>query len=225
MGWETEKADSSFVDGTRILAQVAVIYPRNEILTGQHEEYSYVQGKTVSRATDRFATGWHEKLLSAGFKDEDIADGSELGAQTFCFAWDMVIPCRHHGVYMAHIGASLQGKLRSYAESLKSGGRRGDLVEIELKKTPSGALVGTVVAVYRKQDDWQNCRMADLGDMGIFKYAPSGPPHASWVECDGLETEGWTPRIVRSAPSSNPNNPPLTYVREWIKLPARKATD
>lgn len=50
--WETERADPKFVDGTRVLAQVAVIYSRNEILTGNREFYSYVQNKTISGEPD-----------------------------------------------------------------------------------------------------------------------------------------------------------------------------
>jgi hypothetical protein len=50
LDWETERADPKFVDGTRVLAQVAHIYAdRNEILTGN---------------TDRFAKRWHEKILT-----------------------------------------------------------------------------------------------------------------------------------------------------------------
>ncbi|HKW38357.1 MAG TPA: hypothetical protein VJO54_11155 [Burkholderiales bacterium] len=220
ISWETEKADPSFVDRTRILAMVIVVYSRNEIATGKRERYSYVQGKTVEGASDPFIEKWREKLLSAGFADAEIADGSELRAQTFCYAWDMAIPCRHRGYYLAHVNPPLQGKLRSLVESRRGGMQTADLVEIELRKTPTDDLVGVVVGIYRKYDDFRDCRVENLGDMGMFKYSPSGPPNGSWLECDGLEKEGWTQRIVRSAPSSNPNNPPPhKYVREWIKLP------
>jgi hypothetical protein len=205
MDWQTEKADPGFVDGTRILAQAAVLYTRDQILAGKRE---------VNSQTDRIPERWREKLLSVGFSDADIVDGSELGSQTYCYAFDTVITCRHRGIYLAHVDPSLQGKI-----NLQTRWTRGDIVEIELRKTPSNDLVGVVVATYRKFDSWQDCRMEDLGDMGILKYSPYGPWNAGWLECDGLEERGWSPRIVRSAPYSDPNKPPVRHVREWIKLP------
>jgi hypothetical protein len=198
LSWETEKADSSFVDGTRILGEVGWAYTRDEVLAEK----------------DPYVPGWRTKLLSIGFTDAEIVNGSEVSVHTFCYAWDMAVPCRHRGVYLAHVNPNLQGKVAS-----RRGRLHGELVEIELRKTPSNDLAGVVVAIYRKGDDWQDCRGKNLGDMGIFKYSPSGPPNGAWIDCDGLEKEGWVQRVVRSAPSSDPNKPPLIYVHEWIKLP------
>lgn len=99
-------------------------------------------------------------------------------------------------------------------------GHNGDLVEIELTRTPSGALVGKVIAVYRKSADWAPCRDAylQLGDAYsvMTTLAGVGPPRANWIECDAeAENDGWIRRPIPGAPASV--GPPVSV---WVKSPS-----
>lgn len=200
-GWETESAAADFPDGLRVLGEVIMVTSREEALSGQG-----------------LMKGWRDKLISAGFTDSDIVDGSEVTIWAYCYGHNSGVPlCSHHGHYVAHVPlelrAGLQGDIDSQAES------SGDLVEVELRRTPSGPVVGTLVAVYRKSGDWGPCREAYL-ERGAASTAVSmlsgvGPPRANWIECDpSVEADGWVRRPIPGAPSSD--GPPVSI---WVKLP------
>ena len=94
----------------------------------------------------------------------------------------------------------------------------GDLVEVELVKTTTGHLVGKIVSVYRKAEDWGDCRFEFL-ETGSLSTTLSiiggvGPPHALWIECASAVSDGWLRRPVLGAPLSA-----TTLVSEWVKLP------
>jgi hypothetical protein len=211
--WVNESAPPGFVEGTRVLAQATRGYTRQEILTGSRDG--------VVTAT------WQEKLVSVGIPDADITDGSEILAQTYCYGASGSSGCNREGLYMAHVAPELRSTLDFYyTPEHPEGGQEGDLVEIELRRTPSGMLVGFVVAVYRDQDDLRDCRWKHLvtGGAGAAMGAllGGGSPVGHWVECDGLAAEGWIERAVPGAAPITPlsGRDADNYVREWIKLPS-----
>lgn len=200
-GWETESAADDFVDGTRILGEVVLVTTRDEVL-----------------ANKGLMNGWREKLISAGYTDSDIIDGSEVTIWAYCYGWNSgVSMCAHHGHYVAHVPEALRNSVRGDPDN--NWETSGDLVEIELIKTPTGQLVANVVAVYRKSDDWSPCRQTSLQQVSeasavLSTLAGVGPARAMWIECENIEEEGWLRRPVRGAPISA--GPPIS---EWVKLP------
>lgn len=198
-GWETQSATSDHVDGTRILAEVVLVTTREQVLANQG-----------------LMKGWRNKLLDAGYSDSDIVDGSEVTVWSYCYGWNSGVPiCAHHGHYVAHVPAELREGLQGDPDS--DWETSGDLVEVELTSTRSGYLVGKVVALYRKADDWSPCRKTSLqqrSDLGsaLSLLAGVGPPRAMWIECDSDNSAGWIRRPVRGAPGSP--GPPIS---EWVK--------
>ncbi len=200
-GWETESAGEDFPDGLRILGEVIMVTSRAEALSG-----------------NGLMKGWRDKLISAGYTDDDIVDGSEVTVWAYCYGHNSGVPlCAHHGHYVAHVPEALRAELRGDPDSESESS--GDLVEVELTRTPSGALVGKVISVYRKSGDWSPCRDAYLQRGGasaaLMTMSGVGPPRANWIECDALiEQDGWTRRPVPAAPMNN--GPPVSV---WVKVP------
>lgn len=191
--WATKDAPKDFVAGTRVLAEVIHIVPRQSVV---HEEYLF--------------GGWRDTLISVGYSDSDIVDGSEIIAWAYCYGHNSGVGlCAHHGHYLAHVPEQLRTDMHSYSNV-----GNGDLIEIELFAADSGRLVGKVVGVYREWDDWQDCREASLEVKHRWMYAALGPPQARWIECDNLESDGWLRSPVRAAPVSSGR--PVSI---WIKVP------
>lgn len=213
--WDNKEANRDFVDGTRVLAELHASFTRQEILSACSER-------------DGFLCGWREKLLDIGYEDKDIVDGSEVTTDTYCYGHNSGVGCAHLGVYIAHVPPSLHGKLTSKYE--RRGGKlhalrdHGDLVELELKRTPTNHLAGVVVGVHRRHGEWGDCRYQELtqGALGaLYAFSSIGPPVGLWIECDEAEAAGWTRRAVRGAPPPGvlTGAPPLS---EWIKPGARE---
>jgi hypothetical protein len=198
-GWDTKSASSDFVDGTRVLAEVVMIATRHQVISNDF-------GNDDSLAT----------LISAGYTDNDIVDGSVVTVWSYCFGHNSGVHiCRHTGHYIAHVPL----ELREGLQDSPAWDTTGDLVEVELTKTPTGYLVGKVVTVYRKSEDWSPCRRAEYQPTSELSNAflsltTVGPPRAIWIECENLEGEGWVRRPVRGAPPSK--GPPIS---EWVKIP------
>lgn len=199
-GWETQSASPEFVNGTRILAEVVMITTRDESLSNKG-----------------LLLGWRDKLISAGYTDNDIVDGSEITIFTYCYGWNSGVSiCAHHGHYVAHVPVELQGKLKGDLDATWS--TSGDLVEVELNKTPKGYIVGKVVRLFRKSDDWSPCRKVSLEQVSeasvvLSTLAGIGPARAMWIECDESNAGGWTRRPILHGPQSA--GPPIS---EWVKL-------
>ncbi|MBA6294374.1 hypothetical protein H4J58_03185 [Colwellia sp. MB3u-70] len=161
--------------------------------------------------------GWRDKLISAGYTDNDIVDGSEITIFTYCYGWNSGVSiCAHHGHYVAHVPVELQGKLKGDLDATWS--TSGDLVEVELNKTPKGYIVGKVVRLFRKSDDWSPCRKVSLEQVSeasvvLSTLAGIGPARAMWIECDESNAGGWTRRPILHGPQSA--GPPIS---EWVKL-------
>jgi hypothetical protein len=199
--WQTETAPDDFVDGTHILAELVFIATREQALTG-----------------GGLMEGWREKLLAVGYSDGDIVDGSEVTVVSYCYGHNSGVPqCAHHGHYVAHVPVELRDGLRVNDDGNSE--TVGDLVEVELTKTAAGQLVGKIVRVHRKADDWGDCRFEFLqtGALSstLLTLGSVGPPRAYWIECASAESDGWLRRPVRGAPPSA-----TTLVSEWVKLPA-----
>jgi hypothetical protein len=205
--WETKQAPADFVAGTRVLAEVTESITRAEVLSGQ-----YAQPLT---------SGLHERLLAVGIADIEIVDGSEVGARTFCYGHNSVAGCVHQGFYNVHLPPRFRGKVNVQFDRHVRLRSRGDLIEVELRKTPTNQLVGILVGVYRTYDDWRDCQEESLiyketASQALLSLSPYGPPGARWIECAGIEKEGWIRRPVLGAP---PNGVPNKPVSQWFKLP------
>lgn len=200
-GWKTQSASADFIDGTRILGEVVIVTTRDQVL-----------------ANLGLVNGWRDKLISAGYKDDDIVDGSEVTVWSYCYGWNSgVSQCAHHGHYIAHVPPELRGKLQGDPDGEWE--TSGDLVEIELIKTAEGYLVGKVVDIYRKAEDWSPCHKASLQQTSELNFVLStlagvGPARAIWIECENINDEEWVRRPVLGAPRSM--GPPIS---EWVKFP------
>ena len=198
-GWKTRTAPNDFVDGTIVLAEVILPASREQVVKGEG-----------------ILQGWRDTLLAAGLNDRDIVDGSEVTLWTYCYGHNSGVPlCAHHGHYLAHLPEHLRNKVRGDPDSRAD--TNGDLVEVRLTRMPSGRLFGEVVGAYRPSTDWGDCREATLDRSGaetaLLSLTMVGPPRASWIECTGAESEGWSRRPVLGAPLSR--GPPVS---EWVKL-------
>jgi hypothetical protein len=197
--WETQFASTDFVDGTRVLAEVILVATRDQVIA----------------PTKGLLYGWRDKLIAAGYTDNDIVDGSEVTMWSYCYGHNSGVSiCAHNGYYVAHVPL----KLREGLQGFYSWETNGDLVEVELTKTATGHLVGNVVSVYRKSGDWGTCRRTNLQQTSetystLMTIAGVGPARAIWIECGNMESEGWVRRPVLRAPQSA--GPPIS---EWIKL-------
>jgi len=183
-----------FINGTRVLAVAAVAYKREEIIKENVDKH--------------VITGWHKKLMEAGYKDADIVDGSEIGGFTYAYGHNSAVGARHRGMYLAHIEPALQGQVHE-----------DDIVEIELRTTPSNQLVGIVKRIFRKYDDWGDCFWHHLNYKGIFPGGPYGPPQGIWLDCRNIENEGWRRECISGAPPTGPLGEKNACVSEWRKKP------
>lgn len=184
-----------FINGTRVLAVAAVEYKREAILEEKVDKH--------------VIAGWYNKLLEAGYKDADIVDGSEIGGVTYAYGHNSAVGTPHRGIYLAHIEPTLQGQVHE-----------GDIVEIELRTTPSNQLIGIVKRIFRKYDDWGDCYWHNLNYKGIFPDGPFGPPQGFWLDCRNIEREGWRRECVSSAPPTGPLGEKNTCVSLFLKNPA-----
>jgi len=194
---QTEFAPPGFVNGTVVLAEVGGVTPRETMLHPAPEN-EWVHPSSVRQG-----------LLSIGYTDADIVDGSVVVARSFCYTHSTG-HCRTWGYYFAYLPPALRGKITfSMDEHDRKVRPQGDLLEIELREAPAKQLVAVVVAIYRKSGDWGSCRLEDFD---------AGNRYAMWIDCDGLEAEGWVRQHVPGSPSP-PRGSPDRDAHEWIKLP------
>lgn len=197
-GWQTEKAGTDFKNGTRVLGEL--------VYKASHENIQKNEG--------RF-NGAKEKLLTAGYSESEIEEGSVVTIFTYCYGHNSMVPiCRHSGYYIAYIPGNPDRRL-TYSNDVQNENKTGDLVEIELTRTEKGDVVGKFISVYRKSGEWNECHGSTLKARPINDAIMSfsvGPPRAAWIECDGIEKEGWTRQPVPGAPFNTG-----TPVSEWIK--------
>lgn len=200
-GWQTANADEGFADGTHVLGELILSTSREQAL-----------------GNEGVMQGWREKLLSLGYDDADIEDGSSVTVWAYCYGHNSGVPqCAHHGHYVAFVPAGYREGL--HFEDDGDPDTSGDIVEVELVRTPKGAIVGKLVGVYRPSADWGDCRMESLQRGALSStlaiLSGVGPPRAIWLECDSAAADGWSRRPVRGAPLST-----SMPVSEWIRLPA-----
>jgi len=201
-GWETESVSNDFADGTRVLGELIMVARRDQVI-----------------AEEGLLKGWRRKLISAGYSDKDIVDGSEITVWSYCYGHNSGVPlCAHNGHYVAHAPPELRHGLQGDPDGNPE--TSGDLMEIELQRKPAGDLVGKLVAVYRKSGDWGSCRDAYLerGEVSsaVLALMVVGPPRANWIECAHAESDGWVRQPVNGAPLSVG-----LPVSQWVKFPAK----
>ncbi len=203
----SEKVDSS-VNRTKVLVQLIRVFKRSEIIDPSGQEKMYT-------------SGWREKLLSAGYKDSDLVDGSEVVTISDSYASASAPGTTwHENAYMAHVPPNFKGHLvprERQDNSIPVNERiyaRGDVVEIELQATPSGSVIALVTAIRRPFNDWKDCRRDQLVPSGIYLLSPLGPPQGISLTCDGLEAESWNKMSTiygvyewRKSPSAAPARP------------------
>ena len=94
----SEKVDSS-VNRTKVLVQLIRVFKRSEIIDPSGQEKMYT-------------SGWREKLLSAGYKDSDLVDGSEVVTISDSYASASAPGTTwHENAYMAHVPPNFKGHL------------------------------------------------------------------------------------------------------------------
>ena len=142
-----------------------------------------------------YTSGWREKLLSAGYKDSDLVDGSEVVTISDSYASASAPGTTwHENAYMAHVPPNFKGHLvprERQDNSIPVNERiyaRGDVVEIELQATPSGSVIALVTAIRRPFNDWKDCRRDQLVPSGIYLLSPLGPPQGISLTCDGTRS-------------------------------------
>lgn len=195
--WQTETAGSDFRDGTIVLGELVLSASRQEVLANQG-----------------LMSGAHKKLIAAGYGDDQIVDDAVATVWTYCYGHNSGVPlCSHHGHFIAYVPEEFRGRL-SFDE--QGEGMAGDLVEISLTRNADGGLVGKVVAVFRKSGSWEPCRQARLGDRpvndALMSLGGVGPARALWVECEGIQDEGWVRMPVPAAPPNDPR------VSQWFRV-------
>lgn len=200
-GWKTGTADDDFVDGTRVLGELILSTTREQAMSNEG-----------------ILQGWREKVLSLGHTDADIQNGSGVTVWAYCYGHNSGVPqCAHHGHYVAFVPPEYREGLRFADDGDPE--TAGDIVEVELVRTPKGAIVGKLVGIYRPAADWGDCRMESLQRGALSSTLATlsgvGPPRAIWLECDSAAADGWSRRPVRGAPLST-----ALPVSEWIRLPA-----
>lgn len=203
--WDNKQAGRDFVDGTRVLAELHFEFTRQEALAED----------------DGMLEGWTEKMNGINLSPADILNGSVVSVDTYCFAHNSSVGCKHIGAYVAYVRPELLGTLTAKhggAEvNYRSVREHGDLLEVELRKTEKNGVAGIVVGIYRSHEDWQDCRYRDLQPSSVNAVSRLGPPVALWIHCDGAEHDGWTRMPVSGAPSHSNGSP----VAELRKLPSR----
>jgi len=196
------KPASGFVDGTRVLAILAEKFARDRIL----------QEGWVAR-------NWYPRLLEAGYRDADIADGSEISAMSYCYGHNARVGCKHQGLFFAHVPQELRDRL--VAGEAGNVSVLNDILEIELRMLPSKQLFGVVKRIYRPAGAWGDCRVKLLATSAAYALSPYGPPVGLWLVCDGLQREGWFGMHVRGAPlPSGTDEGEAANMHEWRNIPS-----
>jgi len=196
--WQTERVGPDFNNGTVVMGELVQNTTRQQVLANQG-----------------LMNGARQKLIAAGYSDEDIQDNAVATVWTYCYGFNSGVPlCAHHGHFIAFVPQKLRGELTFDEDSAEMS---GDLVEVELSRNPDGNIVGKLVAVYRQSADWNPCRQARLGERPVNDVLTSlmgvGPARALWIECEGIEDDGWIRMPVPAAPFNN-GRP----VSQWFKV-------
>lgn len=197
--WHTETAGSNFVNGTKVLGELILNATREQVL-----------------ANEGLMHDAQQKFIAAGYRDEQIVDNALVTVFSYCYGHNSGVPlCSHHGHFIAFVPVELRGTLTFDEDNPEA---TGDLVEVELTRIADGNIVGKVISVYRTSGNWGPCRLARLGDRPVndamMDLSGIGPARALWIECEGIEDEGWIRMPVPGAPANN--GPPVS---QWFKLP------
>ena len=197
--WQTEKAGTDFNNGTVVLGELIMNTTRQQVLAGEG-----------------LMNGAQQKFIGAGYSDEQIVDNAVVTVWSYCYGHNSGVPlCSHHGHFVAFVPTELRGTLTFDGDEADD---TGDLVEVELTRNTDGSIVGKVASVYRKSGTWEPCRQARLGDRpvndALMTASGVGPARALWIECEGIEDDGWIRMPVPAAPYNN--GPPVS---QWFKLP------
>lgn len=197
--WQTETAGADFKNGTSVIGELILNATRQQVL-----------------ANEGLMSGAQQKLIAAGYSNEEIVDYAVVTVWTYCYGHNSGVPlCAHHGHFIAFVPQELRAGLIFDDDGVEIS---GDLVEVELTRIADGSIVGKLISVYRKSGDWAPCRAANLEQRPVNDASMSlsgvGPARALWLECDEIENEGWVRMPVPGAP---PNDGPP--VSQWFKVP------
>ncbi len=177
---------SNFHDGTLIIGEVVRVYLRQEVLTSTSD-----------------VNGWYKSLLQAGFRDSDIQDGTEIFARNEQYRFNSATSNIHYRTYLAHVPEDIK---------VGFGSETGDVVEIRLSSAPNGAIIGVVTRVLDHRDEWKKCsyKHEEPSFVEQMSYFTMGPPQSAYLECQGLQEEGWV------------KYPTLAHGYEWRKPPGNR---
>lgn len=166
-----------------LLAEAVTAFTREEVLASKGE-----------------AKGWRDTLLKAGYRDDELVDGSEVLVRTQFYA-NNAGGRMQETTYLVHRPPGLE------LEILQAGGARaGDLVEVEITPgDPGRAGIGLIARVRDRRTGplepgapvrpWLRHRYAMAAKYGFEKAMdainPSGGGQSSCITGEGLVQEGW----------------------------------
>lgn len=164
-----------------LLAEAIATFTRAEVLAGQGE-----------------CRGWRTSLLVAGYRDEELADGSEVLVRTQFFKNNAGGQAQET-TYLVHRPPGLE--VQVIASS-----RAGDLVEVEVTPGDAGrAGIGVIARVRDRRSGavdpslgvppWSRHRYERPDKVGFEAFMdsinPSGGGQSVCITGDGLTAEGW----------------------------------
>lgn len=163
-----------FPDGTLTIGEVAHVLTRQEILTGDIDEYV----DNVDR--EQIKMPWlHESLLKQGLTDEDIVDGSVVLNRVRYSRYNVASGIVRQSVNLATVTKGLTVT-------------EGNVVEVE----NSGGYAAVVRIRYENLKDGQceyRVRDRDSVSQVFDALNPIGGPGEASLYCPAIEKEGWYP--------------------------------
>lgn len=198
--WKTERAGSNFVPGTEMILEAMTRLTRQDVLANRN-----------------VAAGAMEKFVAIGHEESELKDGAAGVLFSYCYAFNSSVhPCSHNGLYLAWVPEGLRDSI-TYAND-PGEHNRGDLLIVALKTTNEGYLVGEVLDVFRRFDNWDDCEGMLLqhgsGADAAYMLSPYGPPRAAWLECASAAEAGFEHRRVAEAPDGADGMTVMQLVRE-----------
>ncbi len=187
-----EQVTPGLLTGSEILGEVVTAVALKDIL--RHRDFS----------------GYREDLLATGVPAEEIVEGSEVIVFSYCYAHNSRVGCKHGGRYVAHVAADLREKLGV-----------GSIVSAKLTLSDGRWPLARISEVFGKVDDPAlDCTHRRLDYRGLASFSPYGPPIGGWLECKGIQAQGWVRKCVAGAPPPGPASSQTDCVSELQRPPA-----
>lgn len=163
-----------FPDGTLTIGEIAHVLSRQEILTGNIDEYVDNRGREQIKMPRLY-----ESLLKGGLTDEEIIDGSVVLNRVRYSRYNVTSGIVRQSVNLATVIKGLAVSEGNIVEVGNSGGR-ASVVRVRYKNLAEGK------CVYRMRDKSSVGQVFDA-------LNPIGGPGEASLYCPEVEKEGWHP--------------------------------